>query len=125
MRFQLFLLRWRIKAKYGLRRYTEQHFPRFWHWIAEWGWAALMIGALAFEQGEEYLAAVLLLECSAISLFAAVFHWKGISQSPHLTKAGRLVVVAVSAILGLFSPVWILASKGDKTWSRLPHGVEI
>jgi len=84
-----------------------------------------MIGALAFEQGEEYLAAVLLLECSAISLFAAVFHWKGISQSPHLTKAGRLVVVAVSAILGLLSPVWILASKGDKTWSRLPHGVEI
>src|SRR5258708_8458960 len=77
MRFQLFLLRWRIKAKYGLRRYTEQHFPRFWHWIAEWGWAALMIGALAFEQGEEYLAAVLLLECSAISLFAAVFHLGG------------------------------------------------
>src|SRR5271165_588424 len=68
-----------------------RHFPRFSHHVAGWGWAGLVLAAVALEAEREYCVALLLVAAAACSLVATCIHWQGLPEDPKLTHAIRLL----------------------------------
>jgi hypothetical protein len=67
-----------------------RHFPRFSHHVAGWGWAGLVLAAIALEAEHEYCVALLLVVAATCSLVATCIHWQGLPDDPILTKTVRL-----------------------------------
>ncbi len=101
------------------RRFA-QHFPRLSRWIANWGWAGLLIAAVTLESEREYLAALCLAALAALSFVFAVIHWKGIPEDAALTKSLRSAGCLFGLIIAIAACVWIWGAKGEQPWSRLP-----
>lgn len=105
----------------ALWKEVRSHLPQLPRWIATWGWAALIVAALGFEEAHEYGIALVLVLASAASLISALIRWGGVPESPTLTNTARIAGFCLSIVLLVFSLVWIWGQKGDQDWSRLPR----
>jgi len=99
---------------------SVRHFPKFTEWAATWGWAALMLAALAIEEAHEYGIAFALIFLGATSLVFSVVHWKGNPESKSLTVLGKSLGVLFAMALLCIGCIWIYGQKGTEPLSRFP-----
>lgn len=98
-----------------------KHWPRLSQQLATWGWAGLLVAALAFEEAREYGVALILVCAAAVSLVATCIHWQGLPDDPKTTKSVRFLGVIFALLIITIGPLWVWGNKGsDEKWSRLP-----
>lgn len=97
----------------------RNHFPRFFRYCADWGWAGLMVAAVGLEEAHEYGIALALAILGAVSLCAMVYHWEGLPDSEVLTLFGRVLGYVFALCCLSISILWIIGNKGTQPWSRL------
>jgi len=97
-----------------------RHFPRFSHYVAGWGWAGLLLAAVAVEAEHEYCVALSLVIAASSSLVATCIHWQGLPDDPELTIVIRRSGFVIALLIVAVGSVWIWGNKGDEPCSRLP-----